>query len=244
MLNILIPLAGATPFFDSGEYPFPKPLIDIRGRPMVEHLINNLETIKTEKRFIFLLRDEDCTRFHLDQTVRLLAGSDTVILKIKGETKGAVCSALLAIDYINNDEPLLVSNGDQIFEQGLPERVLDLFSENIDGGCIVFESVHPRWSYIRVDDADNIIEASEKRPISKKAIAGIYMFRRGSDFVIGAKEAIRKDVNVGGVYYISAVLNELILINRTLCAVSIPNADYFTFYSPQKIAEYEDHVRP
>jgi dTDP-glucose pyrophosphorylase len=239
MLNILIPLAGPTPFFDTSEYPFPKPLIEIRGRPMVELLINNLKTIKADKRFIFLLRDEDCTRFHLDDTVRLLAGADAVILKIKGETKGAVCSALLAVDYIDNDESLLVSNGDQLFERDLSAYVSEMLSERIDGGCIVFESVHPRWSYVRLEDDKKIVEAAEKRPISKNAIAGVYIFKRGSDFVKGSKEAIRKDSNVGGAYYVSAILNELVLMNRSLCAIAVPNSDYFTFYSPQKIAEYE-----
>ena len=84
-----------------------------------------------------------------------------------------------------------------------------------------------------------IVEASEKRPISKNAIAGVYVFQRGSDFVTGAKEAIRKDASVGGAYFVSAVFNELILMNRTMHAVAVPNADYVTFYSPQKIAEYE-----
>lgn len=243
MLNILIPLAGPTPFFDSSEYPFPKPLIEIRGTPMIEHLIDNLKSIEAEKRFIFLLRGDDCSRFHLDETVRLLAGEDAVILKIKGETKGAVCSALLAVDYIDNDEPLLISNGDQLFEQGLSEYIRALFRDDVDGGCVVFESVHPRWSYVRLEGDRRIVEASEKRPISKNAIAGVYAFRRGGDFVRGAKEAIRKDASVGGSYYISAVLNELVLMNRSLHAVSVPNDDYVTFYSPQKISEYEAAVR-
>jgi dTDP-glucose pyrophosphorylase len=243
MLNILIPLAGPTPFFDSSEYPFPKPLIEIRGKPMVEHVITNLKTIEAEKRFIFLLRDHDCSRFHLDETVRLLAGEDAVILKIKGETKGSVCSVLLAVDFIDNNETLLISNGDQLFEHGISERVLALSRDDIDGGCLVFESVHPRWSYVRIEGDRKIVEASEKRPISKNAIAGIYVFRRGSDFVKGAKEAIRKDANVGGAYYVSAVLNELVLMNRSFCAVPVPNEDYVTFYSPQKIAEYEAAVR-
>jgi dTDP-glucose pyrophosphorylase len=239
MLNILIPLAGPTPFFDSSEYPFPKPLIEIRGLPMIEHLIANLKSIEAEKRFIFLLRDDDCSRFHLDETVRLLAGEDSIILRVKGETKGAVCSSLLAIDYIDNDEPLVISNGDQLFAKGLSERILDLCRDDGDGGCVVFGSVHPRWSYVRLENDHQIVEASEKRPISKNAIAGVYVFRRGSDFVQGAKEAIRKDASVGGSYFVSAVFNELILLNRTLRAVAVPNEDYVTFYSPQKISEYE-----
>jgi len=44
---------------------------------------------------------------------------------------------------------------------------------------------------------------------------------------------------VDDVYYIAPVLNELVLLNRKLTALSIPNAAYHTFYSPKKIEEYE-----
>ena len=53
----------------------------------------------------------------------------------------------------------------------------------MDGGVIVFDSVHPRWSFVRVDKAGFVIETAEKRPISRLATAGFYYFRRGADFV-------------------------------------------------------------
>lgn len=239
MLNVLIPLAGPTPYFNITDFPFPKPLIEIRGKLMVEHVITNLNTINIEKRYIFLLRDEDCVRFHLDETIRLLAGPHAVLIRIAGQTRGAVCSSLLAIEHIDNDESLVISNGDQLFQNGLSKHVPKLLADAHDGGCIVFDSVHPRWSYVRLDHQSRIIEAAEKRPISKQAIAGIYAFSRGKDFVTGAKESIRKGASHEGQFYISSVLNELILMNRTLIAYSVPKTEYVTFYSPQKIAEYE-----
>lgn len=239
MLNILIPLAGKTPFFDIKDYPFPKALIEFRGKLMIEHLIENLSSIHGEKRLIFLLRDEDCARFHLDETIRLLTAPGTILIRVSGETKGAVCSSLLAIDHIDNDIPLLISNGDQLFRNGLPECVSYLIQEDGDGGCITFESAHPRWSYVRLEKNMRIIEAAEKRPISKHSIAGVYVFKRGRDYVQGAKNSIIKDANNGGIFYVSSVLNELILLNQKLHATSISNSDYVTLYSPQKIAEYE-----
>lgn len=206
---------------------------------MIEHLIENLNSIQQDKRFIFLLREEDCARFHLDETIRLLTNATTIIHRIRGETKGAVCSSLLAIDDIESENPLMISNGDQIFEKGLPECIAHLTQEGVDGGCITFQSTHPRWSYVRLNHDQKMIEAAEKRPISKNAIAGVYFFQHGQDYIQGAKAAIRKDSNHEGLFYISSVLNELILLNKDLRAVQIPNADYITFYSPKKITEYE-----
>jgi NDP-sugar pyrophosphorylase family protein len=239
MLNILVPLSVQSMFFESSDYPFPKPLIEIDGKPMIQHLVENLSTIAGNKRFIFVLRDEDCSRYHLDSTVRLLAGDDSIIIRLLNQTKGAACSALLAIDHIGNDEPLLIVNGDQIFDLDLNLLLTRFRTIGSDAGCLTFDSVHPRWSYVRLEGEHDIVETAEKHPISRHAIAGFYYFARGADFVLAAQHSIRKDTSVDDVYYIAPVLNELVLLNRKLTALSIPNAAYHTFYSPKKIEEYE-----
>jgi NDP-sugar pyrophosphorylase family protein len=243
MLNILIPLGVQSMFFESSEYPFPKPLAEINGRPMIQHVIENLSTITEEKRFIFILRDEDCTRYHLDSTVRLLAGQDSIIIRLLNPTKGAACSALLAVNYIGNDDALLVVNGDQIFDLDINDYLAEFRGLQAHAGCLTFDSVHPRWSYVRLEGDRDIIETAEKHPISHHAIAGFYYFARGADFVTAAQNSIRKEASVDEVYYIAPVLNELILLQRTLKALVVPNAAYHTFYSPKKIEEFEMGTR-
>ena len=239
MLNILIPLGTTSKFFEGTAYPYPKPLIEISGKPIIQRVIENLSQIMEEKRFIFILREEDCLHHHLDSTVRLLAGEDAVIIKIQRETKGAVCSALLAIDIIANENPLIIANGDQLFDVNLNEYLVRFKAEKADAGCLYFESVHPRWSFVRVDEKDNIIETAEKNPISKKAIAGFFYFSHGRNFVEPAFRMIRKDAHVNGQFFIAPVLNELVLENKCLRAFSIPTESFHTFYSPQKIKEFE-----
>jgi bifunctional N-acetylglucosamine-1-phosphate-uridyltransferase/glucosamine-1-phosphate-acetyltransferase GlmU-like protein len=234
-----MPLSMQSTFFESADYPFPKPLAEIDGTPMIQHVIENLSTISEPKRFIFILSDADCTRYHLDSTVRLLAGDDSVIVRLFNPSKGAACSALLAINYIGNDDPLLIVNGDQIFDVDLNAYLARLRALDSDAGCLTFNSVHPRWSYLRTENQDDIIETSEKHPISRQAIAGFYYFARGADFVLAAQLSIRKDACVDGVFYIAPVLNELVLLNRRLKALSVPNDAYHTFYSPKKIDEYQ-----
>jgi dTDP-glucose pyrophosphorylase len=239
MLNILIPLGVQSMFFENSEYPFPKPLIEIDGKPMIQHVIDNLSGIEQEKRFIFILRNEDCTRYHLDSTVRLLAGRESIIIKLSNPTKGAACSALLAIDHVGNDDELIIVNGDQLFDVKLDDYFERFRADAADAGCLTFDSVHPRYSYVRLDDDRRIVETAEKHPVSRHAIAGLYYFAKGIDFVLAAQHSIRKDASVEGAYYIAPVLNELILLNRKLIALQLPSNAYHTFYSPKKIEEYE-----
>lgn len=232
-------MGGKSQFFNSLEYPFPRPLIEVCGKPIIELVIENLRGIREELQYVFVVNEGDCLQYHIDNTLNLLTDDKCQVVRIKGETKGSVCSSLLGIEYINNDDPLVVANSDQIIEEDL-DKIMEFFrSKNADAGVICFESVHPRWSYAKINEEGRIIETAEKRPISKNAIAGFYFFNRGRDFVRAAMQSIKKEHKVNGQYYIAPVMNELILENRILVAYKIDNSKYYTFYSPQKIKEYE-----
>jgi len=104
---------------------------------------------------------------------------------------------------------------------------------------VTFESVHPRWSYVRLNEQGLVVETAEKRPISRNAIAGLYHFKHGKDFVNSAMRMIQKDSSVNGSYFISPTLNEMILTGKTITTVKVDAEKYHTFYTPQKIKEYE-----
>jgi NDP-sugar pyrophosphorylase family protein len=237
MINILIPLAGKNLFFSEAEYPFPKPLIEFNGKTMIEHIIDNFSAIQKEKQFIFIVNSEDCKKYHLDNVLNILTNHTCKIIKLNNETKGAACSAMMAVEYIDNDIPLIISNADQLFDICLDE-VISSFSSS-DAGVITFESIHPRWSYVRLDSENKVTETAEKRPISKSAIAGFYYFKNGKNFISSSSKMIKKDASVNELYYISPALNEMVLENKIISIFQIENNKYHTFYTPQKIKEYE-----
>ena len=236
MINILIPLAGTNQFFNESEYPYPKPLIEINNKTMIEHVISNFDSIKKKKQFIFIVNSEDCKKYHLDNVLDLLTDNSCKIIKIDNETKGAACSAMMAIEHINNDIPLIIANADQLFDDSL-DMVVKEFDE-FDGGVLSFDSIHPRWSYARVED-NLIVETAEKRPLSKDAIAGFFYYKEGKDFISSAMSMIQKDASLNDLYYISPTFNEMVLENKKLVISKIDNDKYHTFYTPQKIQEYE-----
>ncbi len=237
MINILIPLAGKSQFFSEREFPFSKHLLEIGEKTMIEIVIENLNQLNQDKQFIFIVNSADCKKFHLDNVLYLLTDHKCKIIKIDNETKGAACSALMGIEYINNGLPLIIANPDQVFETDLNNAVNKL--NESDAGVITFHSIHPRWSYVRINNNNEISETAEKRPISKNAIAGFYYFKKGSDFVEAAMKMIEKDANINGFYYIAPSLNEMILKGKKLSAYPVENDKYHTFYTPHKVEEYE-----
>lgn len=241
MINVLIPIAGKSLYFSESEYPFPKPLIEIGNKTIIERVIDNLSSVESEVQFNFVLNSTDCRRFHLDSTLNIITDHRCKIVRLENETKGAACSALMAIGNIANESPLIIANSDQLFD----DPVKDLISQlaDADAGVVTVESVHPRWSYVRLDEQGLVVETAEKRPISRNAIAGLYYFRHGKDFVDAAMRSIQKGSSVNGNFYIAPTLNELILQGRKIRTVKVHTSRYHTFYTPQKIKEYEETLR-
>jgi len=241
-MKVLIPIAGKSSFFDDKNSPFSKPLVEIKGKSMIQHVIENLSSINDDFEFIFIVNSEDCKKFHLHNILRLLSEKCSVV-KVNEETKGALCSILLGIKHINSKEELIICNGDQIIDCDFNEVLSSFRKKESDVGLITFNSVHPRWSYIRYDDNKNVVETAEKRPLSKHAIAGFYYFRQGLDFIKGAMKSIQKGSDINGMYYIAPSINQLILKNKKITAFEIVSEKYQSFYSPQKIREYENEGR-
>lgn len=238
MINVLIPMAGKSLYFSENEYPYPKPLIEIGHKTVIEHVILNLSSIDTTRvRFIFVLNSADCRKYHLDSTLNIITDHKCQIIRLENETRGAACSALMAISHIANDKPLIIANSDQIFEIPL-ENLIPGFKDS-DAGVMTFESVHPRWSYVRLDENQQVVETSEKRPISRDAIAGLYYFKHGRYFVESAMRMIQKDSSVNNSFFISPTLNEMILMGKKITTIKVDADKYHTFYTPQKIKEYE-----
>lgn len=240
-INVLFPMAGKSKYFDTPEYPFPKPLIEVNGKPMIELVVNNYIKLGIKTNFIFVVNYDDVIKYHLDNILSLITNNQLRIVVLQKDTKGAACSSLMAIEYINNNIPLIISNYDQYFDCDLNSIYLKMKEHNYDAGVIVFESVHPRWSYVKVQGS-KVIEAAEKNPISKNAIAGFYYFSQGKMFVDSAMHTIIKDAKVEGSFFIAPVLNELILENKTVGFEKIENDKYHSFYTPQKIKEYENYL--
>lgn len=238
-MNLLIPIASFSKFFNLDDYGYPKPLIEISGKPMIQHVIENITKNQKFKKIIFVVKQDECDKYHLDSVLNLVSPVLPEIVKLRADTQGALCSVLLAVQHIYNDEPLIISNADQIFDGGLDKYFDDFLNSDLDAACLTFGSVHPRWSYVRCAEDGRVVETAEKRPISKKAIAGLYMYKKGKDFAKYGMDSIKHGSSIEGKYFISPVFNEYILAGEKVGYFEVDDGTYHTFYSPQKIEEYE-----
>jgi len=205
-MNIVIPMAGEGTSFRKAGYTFPKSLVEINGKPMIQVVVENLNT---EGNFIFLVKKEHYEKYNLKYLLNLLAPKCKII-QVDGPTEGAACTVLLAKQYIDNDEPLVIANSDQFVEWNSNEFFYAMAADECDGGILSFKSTHPKWSYAKVGENGFVTEVAEKQPISDIATVGIYYYKRGSDFVKFAEQMIEKNKRVNNEFYVCPVFNELI----------------------------------
>jgi dTDP-glucose pyrophosphorylase len=213
-MKILIPMAGEGSRFVKEGYTFPKPLIDVNGKPMIQTVVENLDF---DCEYIFLVRSEHVEQYSgLIDTLDRITNGKFKYVSVKDLTEGAACTALLAEEYINNDEDLLIANSDQYIEYEPQNFNILKNLTSVDAMVFTFNAVHPKWSFVKTNSRGFVVEVAEKRPISNIATCGIYWYRNGSDFVRYANQMIEKDIRVNNEFYIAPVYNELIDAGKTL----------------------------
>lgn len=211
-LNVLIPMAGAGSRFSIAGYTFPKPLIEVKGKPMIEVVVNNLNV---EAHYIFLVQKDHYEKYNLKYLLNLIA-PECDIIQVDGITEGAACTTLLASNLINNDSPLLIANSDQYIEWNSNECMYAFDADTVDGGILTFESHHPKWSYAEVGNNGFVTKVAEKQVISDNATVGIYYWKKGSDYVKYANQMISKNIRVNNEFYVCPVYNEAIEDNKKI----------------------------
>jgi HAD superfamily hydrolase (TIGR01509 family) len=205
-MNVLIPMAGAGSRFAAAGYTFPKPLIDVEGKPMIQVVVDNLNI---DANFIYVVQKEHRAKFNLDTLLNLIT-PNCKIVEVDGMTEGAACTTLLAKEFINNDEPLLMANSDQFVEWDSNEFMYKMIEQKVDGGILSFTATHPKWSFAKVDEYGYVTEVAEKNPISDIATVGVYYWAKGSDYVKYAEQMIEKNIRTNNEFYVCPVFNEAI----------------------------------
>jgi HAD superfamily hydrolase (TIGR01509 family) len=216
-LNILIPMAGAGSRFEKAGYTFPKPLIDVRGKPMIQVVVDSLGM---EANYIYIVQKSHRDKYNLDTLLNLIT-PNCKIVDVDGITEGAAVTTLLAKDFINNSNPLIIANSDQYLDWNSNEFMYKMQEQDVDAGILTFNSTHPKWSYARLDDMGFVAEVAEKNPISDIATVGVYYWKNGSDYVKYAEQMISKNIRVNNEFYVCPVFNESILDGKKIKTFNI-----------------------
>ena len=201
-------MAGRGSRFANANYILPKPLIQIHGQPMIRYVIENLRP-NQDHRFIFLCLQEHIEKYEVDKLLKKWEPTCEIVA-VNQVTEGAACTVLLAKNFINNNENLMIANSDQWVDVDINLYLNTIQEKQLDGLIMTMRAEDPKWSFIRINQQHIVTEVVEKVVISNEATVGIYNFIRGTDFIDAAEKMIVKDLRVNGEFYVAPVYNELI----------------------------------
>lgn len=237
-MNVLILAAGEAKF-NSRDSNYPLCLTEVEGIPLVERQAKQVVDAGAKK-IVLTLRTEEVKKFHLENVVRMVS-QEAFLLEVPGNTGGAACTALIAIDHIDMDDELLIINGDELLDLSFDEVLNNFREKGFDAGVVHFPSLHPRYSFVRIDKDGMVVEVAEKKPISRNALVGFFWFLKGGDFLRAVQNMIRKDARVNGSFYISPALNELILEGARVGAYSININQYYPIKTERQLNDLSVH---
>jgi len=204
-MKLVLPMAGnGQRFFDEG-YHVPKPIIDIKGKPMFQHVVENIGLTDD---IICVVRKDHVVDYNIDSHIRTLY-PDAEIKVLDQETEGAACTVMEAVQSLK-DQPFLVANCDQIMtwdKTGYNEN-----SKQYPGGMIhTFIPNHqiPKHSYVKLDEDGKLLELKEKEIISNIATVGVYQFGSVHKFLIAVDDMMTANDRTNNEFYLAPVYNYL-----------------------------------
>ncbi len=220
-MKLVIPMSGYGSRFSVEGYKLPKPLIDVKGKPMVWWALKSLPEVPASD-LIFIVNEKHIKENDIDKVLKETFGYSIKIIIENTEPTGQATTVLLAHMEINNDNPLVIYNCDT-YAPTAKTRLLNAIQKfpECDGFVPVFNSSAPNLSYVKTDASGIVTEVAEKRVISSDATIGLYHFKKGSDFVDAATEMKKKEIKVNNEYYVLPAYQFLINKGKKIMKLAI-----------------------
>lgn len=207
-VNIVIPLGGAGKRFSDAGYKESKPFIDVDGKSMIKTVIDNL--YHHEAHYIFIINEEYTSIEEFNTHIADLGIPNSVYSTMK-LTDGPASTALLAVDEIDSETPLIIINCDQVivdFNLDNLEKFVEV--NECDGllGCFISSS--EKNSYVKLNELGEVCDVKEKVVISNIATNGLHYWKSGSMFVSSAIQMIKSNDRYNNEFYVAPTYNYLI----------------------------------
>jgi len=236
-MRVIFPMAGRGSRFaavaqENPEFRKPKPLINVRGVPMIMWSVQSLPFIDLPHRSAqtsFIVKPEELTficleeheeKFAITSVLETYFTNQINVVLIPGVTRGATETALTAKKYIADQESLIISDSDHYFDGNAFYSVINERREDFAGIIPIFmpPDPDPKWSYTLIDKTGRALAVGEKDAELAKngayANIGAYFFSKGKTFINEAESMIRENDLYGAKgkqeFYVAPLFERLI----------------------------------
>jgi bifunctional N-acetylglucosamine-1-phosphate-uridyltransferase/glucosamine-1-phosphate-acetyltransferase GlmU-like protein len=235
-VNVLI-LAAGKGRRQGEDLTYPTSLAEVDGSSVLERILSKVSTIPNSKISVIFSKSE-AQQYHLVQIASILLPGIQSFL-VPEQTQGSACTALFAACQLDDAAELLIVSANEIVKVNYLDLLKNFRSRNLEAGTLTFRSVHPRYSYVAINEEGFVVETAQREPISSNATAGVFWFLKTLDFVEAAKNMIRKNAHIEGYYYVAPTFNELVLRQMRIGVVPLNSGDYTPLKTERQVQSYE-----
>lgn len=185
------------------------------------HLIELIQKYKDAPSKVIIINEKSLT----EEVARVLVNSNFKVLKTARHTKGALATAALSLDLVNETDPIVIVPSNAKVEFDLAKFLSEMAHGGYAAGIVTLNSENPNMSFVR-SYQNVIVEIAEKKIIDKEATAGIFYFKDRSSLVEAIGWALVNQVTTNGDYYIAPALNYFLTQRLPIGRYRIGDEDY------------------
>lgn len=178
-MKIIITMSGEGSRFKNIGFNKPKHEIIAKNKTLFEWSLLSLKDFFSYD-FIFIVRKNNYNKKFIDDKVDLLQIKNYEICEINDLTDGQASTVMLADEYINDNDEILIYNIDTYIEEEVLKK--EMIKPNMSGIIPTFIAEGDKWSFTKFDENKKVIEVSEKKRISDYGTVGLYYFKEFKKF--------------------------------------------------------------
>lgn len=207
---IIIPMAGLSSRFFKAGYDLPKYQLELpNGQTVFEWALTSFEHYFNTDKFIFIVRDVFNTPDFVQEKVEELGIKNFEIIVLERETRGQAETVAMGLSHLSEADQ---RNECYIFNIDSKRHKFKKpdIAANSDGYLEVFRGDGVHWSFIEINDQEQVIRTTEKVRISNLCSDGLYYFKNISTFLKLVETALEQQDFVKGELYIAPLYNRMI----------------------------------
>lgn len=201
-MKVIIPVAGIGTRLRPHTYSVPKVLLQVAGKPMLAHILDNVRQLRPEK-VVFIIG------FLGDQIVQYVSKNYKFKCRFieQKELKGLGYAINMAAPELEEDQPVLIILGDTIFDADL----LPVIKGKHDSLGVKSVADPRRFGVVekRGGFVTRLIE-KPKKPTSNLAAVGIYYIKSSRVLKLSLDEVITRRLRTKGEYQLTDALQLMI----------------------------------
>lgn len=241
-MQIVIPMSGSGSRFTAAGYTTLKPLIEVEGRPIIEHVVN---LFPGETDFVFICTDHALARTPLGSVLKRICPQGRIV-SIAPHKRGPVHAVLQAREFIDLNAPVIVNYCDFSMQWSYAGFKDLVSSPECAGALAAYRGFHPHslgpnlYAYMR-HHGNHLVEIREKHCFTNQrmqeyASTGTYYFRSGDLLLRYFDQAVALNLQTNGEFYASSPYN--LLVRDGLEVLIYETERFFQWGTPEDLEEY------